>query len=96
MRAKTVADVGAVVRSARHAQGVTQAELARRLHVSRDWVVRLEQGHPRLQAQHILDALVVLNVEVTLTAAHTPTAGQEVPDHAGEDQDPFAFLTAAP
>lgn len=62
MQATTVRDLGAHVRSARRAQEMTQAELAERLNVGRDWVVRLEQGAPRLEAQKVLDALVVLGV----------------------------------
>jgi len=62
MKTRTVRDLGALVRSARRAQGLTQADLAKRLGASRDWVVRLEQGHPRLEAQRVLDALVVLGL----------------------------------
>lgn len=64
MRARTVRDLGALVRVTRRARGLTQAELASRLGVSRDWVVRLERGHPRLEAQKVLDALTVLQMEV--------------------------------
>lgn len=92
MRVTTVRALGAAVRAERKAQGMTQAELATRLQVSRDWVVRLEQGHPRLEAQRVLDALAVLGVPL------------EIPDRSGTrtriaetrgarpDVDPFAFL----
>ncbi|WP_460830093.1 helix-turn-helix domain-containing protein [Nocardioides hungaricus] len=78
MKATTVRDLGAHVRSARRAQGMTQAGLAERLNVSRDWVVRLEQGHPRLEAQRVLDALVVLglNLDVTAPAAAPRRTGK--------------------
>jgi y4mF family transcriptional regulator len=69
MHAKTVRELGAFVRSQRREQGLTQAELAGLLGVSRDWVVRLEQGHPRLEAQRVLDALVVLGVTLDLGAS---------------------------
>ena len=62
MRANTVRDLGAMVRSSRRAQGMTQADLADRLRGSREWVVRLEGGHPRLEAQKVLDALTVLGL----------------------------------
>lgn len=64
MRATTVRDLGALARAERRARGMTQAELAERLGVSRDWVVRLEQGHPRLEAQRVLDALAVLGLSL--------------------------------
>jgi len=62
MRVTTVRDLGALARAARRAQGTTQADLAERVGVSREWVVRLEAGHPRLEAQKVLDALVVLGL----------------------------------
>jgi HTH-type transcriptional regulator/antitoxin HipB len=76
MRAKTVRDLGALVRSARRTRGLTQADLAQRLGVSRDWVVRLEHGHPRLQAQKVLDALTVvgLGLDVEDTGAEAMPA----------------------
>jgi len=79
MRVKTIRDLGSFVRSERRAQGMTQADLAARLGVSRDWVVRLEQGHPRLEAQRVLDALVMLGATLDLapgrpTRARVPAA----------------------
>lgn len=67
MQARTVSDLGALVRSVRRARGLTQADLAKRLGVGRDWVVRLEQGHPRLEAQRVLDALVVLDLTLDVS-----------------------------
>ncbi|MCR1785066.1 helix-turn-helix transcriptional regulator [Nocardioides carbamazepini] len=83
MSVTTVRDLGARVRSARTAQGLTQADLAAAVGVGRDWVVRLEKGHPRLEVQKVLDALVVLGltleVEASRTAAKKPAtrAGAE-------------------
>lgn len=68
---KTMGDVGALVRSARTARGMTQADLAEQLRMSRDWVVRLEKGHPRLEAQRVLDALRVVGVNLEATAPET-------------------------
>lgn len=72
MRVHTVRELGAQVRAARRARGMTQADLANRLRVSRDWVVRLEQGSPRLETQKVLDALSVLGL--TLEVADTSPA----------------------
>jgi transcriptional regulator with XRE-family HTH domain len=52
---------------------MTQAELARRAGVSREWLVRLERGHPRLEMQLVLDTLAA--VGLTLTATEDGTAG---------------------
>src|SRR5699024_2203721 len=57
MLVRTVRDLGGLVRNARRQNGLTQAGLAKRIGVGRDWVSRLEQGHPRLEAHLVLDAL---------------------------------------
>lgn len=73
MQIKTTGDLGALVRSARTARGMTQADLAAQLRMSRDWVVRLEKGHPRLEAQRVLDALRVVGVSLEATVPEEPT-----------------------
>jgi HTH-type transcriptional regulator/antitoxin HipB len=65
MQVHTVRDLGAAVREARSQQNLTQAELARRAGVSRDWLVRLEQGHPRLEVQLVLDVLSAAGLALT-------------------------------
>ena len=69
MQVHTVRDLGALVRTARRAHGLTQAELADRLRVSRDWVIRLEKGSPRLETQKVLDALAVLGLRLDVADA---------------------------
>ena len=75
MQIKTMGDVGALVRSARTARGMTQADLAQQLHISRDWIVRLEKGHPRLEAQRVLDALRVVGVDLEATVVEAQAGG---------------------
>lgn len=60
-------DIAALVRHTRREQGLTQAELAARIGVGRDWVVRLEQGNPRLELSKVLNALAALNLGLTAT-----------------------------
>lgn len=75
MEMRTVLDVGLRVRALRQQQQLSQAELARRLGVSRAWVVRLEQGSPRLEAQHVLDSLVALGSPlVSVDTVNAPLA----------------------
>jgi y4mF family transcriptional regulator len=101
MQAKTVRDLGALVRSARTSRGMTQADLAHELRISRDWIVRLEKGHPRLEAQRVLDALLVLgltlDVQPTPQTAphektHTPRAAGESESSTTASADPFEAL----
>ncbi|WP_197747048.1 helix-turn-helix domain-containing protein [Mycobacterium conspicuum] len=100
MQIKTMGDLGVLVRSARTARGMTQADLAARLKTGRDWVVRLEKGHPRLEAQRVLDALRVLGVSLDATAPEAQSndrakrqggAAPEKSDSA-RTADPFAAL----
>ncbi|WP_328333826.1 helix-turn-helix domain-containing protein [Kribbella sp. NBC_00382] len=76
MQVHTVRDLGAAVREARSHQGLTQAELARRAGVSRDWLVRLEQGHPRLEVQLVLDVLAAAGLALA-TGPQPPEAGDQ-------------------
>ena len=43
MKVRSPMDVALVVREARLTQHMTQADLAERLHVSRAWIIKLEQ-----------------------------------------------------
>ncbi|MGL5810299.1 MAG: helix-turn-helix domain-containing protein [Nocardioides sp.] len=76
----TVRELGVAVRSARQEQGMTQADLATRLGVGRDWIVRLEKGHPRLEAQRVLDALAVLGLVVELRPRTAADDAKSDPD----------------
>jgi hypothetical protein len=52
---------------------MTQADLAAQVRVGRDWIVRLEKGHPRLEAQRVLDALRLVGVSLEATAPEGPS-----------------------
>jgi len=100
MQIKTMGDLGVLVRSARTARGMTQADLAAQLKVGRDWVVRLEKGHPRLEAQRVLDALRVLGVSLEATAPEAQSSDrakrqrEAVPNKSDSTRtaDPFVAL----
>lgn len=62
-------DLGVLARSAREEQGLTQAEVAQHAGVGRDVVIRFEQGHPRLEAQRVLDILAALQLVLNVGAA---------------------------
>ncbi len=92
MKVRTMSDIGALVRSSRTARGMTQAELAKKLRVGRDWVVRLEKGHPRLEAQRVLDALSVLGVSLEATAPQGRPTGHSEGSDSTRPIDPFTAL----
>lgn len=78
-------DVANAVRQARKQRGLTQAQLAQRAGVGRDWLVRLEQGNPRLELSKVLDTFTALGLSLSLetTPATEPAA------------DPFAAVFEA-
>lgn len=105
MQVDTMRDVAVLVRSTRLARGMTQAELAAQMGVSRDWVVRLEKGHPRLEVQRVLDALHVLGVEMQSTnpsedsqgerTSQSPVKGGTARSHKDVSVDPLGSVGRA-
>jgi transcriptional regulator with XRE-family HTH domain len=59
-----MAELGAAVRTERHRRGLSQAALAAGVGVSREWLVRLEAGAPRLEAEKVLGVLNALEIAV--------------------------------
>ncbi len=92
MRVHTMQELGAALRQARTELRLTQADVADRVGVSRDWVVRLEHGHPRLEAQLVLDALEA----VGLTVALDSDADAPADDSAPALDDVFTNLSVPP
>ncbi|WP_405064190.1 helix-turn-helix domain-containing protein [Kribbella sp. NBC_01505] len=67
MKIHTVSNLGAAVREARRQHGMTQQDLARRAGVSREWLIRLEQGHPRLELQLVLNTLAAAGLALEIS-----------------------------
>lgn len=57
-------DLGAAIRAARRARGLTQAELAKRSGVGRQWLVAVEGGHPRAELGLLISVLNELGLEL--------------------------------
>ena len=62
MRVRTPLDIGLTIRERRRALGLDQAELARRVGVSRQWIVAMEKGKPRAELGLVLRALSALGI----------------------------------
>lgn len=62
MRLRTPADFGAAIRDRRLRAGLTQAVLARRVGVGRQWIVKVEKGKPGVPLALILRAFDALNI----------------------------------
>lgn len=81
----TVRDLGAAVRDARRAVGLSQQALAECAAVSRQWLSRLETGsNPGAELRKVLDVLAALGLAVELVPVPEPAL----------DADPFADLFA--
>lgn len=80
-RISTSTDLGAAVRDARTAAHLTQAELATRAGVSREWLIGLERGaRPRAELTKILGVLSALDQPLMLGCdehAAPPSKGAE-------------------
>ncbi len=75
MMVRTARDLGAGVRDARLRHGWTQAELADRLGVSRQWVISLERGKASVELGTALRAVAALGLVADLIDAPTRDTG---------------------
>jgi HTH-type transcriptional regulator/antitoxin HipB len=65
VRIVTATDLGALVRERRRGQSLSQEELARRVGVSRRWIIGLEQGQARA-FELVLRTLAVLGLAIAV------------------------------
>ncbi len=62
MQVQTMAELGALVREARERAGMTQAELAQRARVSREWLLKVEAGRTSAEMPRVLAVLAELGL----------------------------------
>jgi HTH-type transcriptional regulator/antitoxin HipB len=94
VRLRTPGEVGAAIRARRRALGWDQAELAKRIGVSRLWVNQIEGGKPGAGLGLVLRALSALGLTLSVATASEPDAQIETPAPAAAiDLD--AILEAA-
>ncbi len=72
MNLRTSTDIGLAIRERRRALGLDQATLARRLNVSRQWIIALERGRDRAPVGLVLRTLSALGLH--LRAGEEPAA----------------------
>ena len=68
---RTPADLGAVIRDRRKQLKLDQATFAKRIGVSRQWVIEVERGHARAELGLVLRALDTLNIRLDATVDQT-------------------------
>jgi HTH-type transcriptional regulator/antitoxin HipB len=64
MRVRTPADLGAAIRDRRKQLNLDQATLAKRIGVSRQWVVGIERGRNRAELGLVMRALDALGIRL--------------------------------
>lgn len=85
MIVRTARDLGAAVRDARLRQGWTQAELALRIDVSRQWVISLEQGKATAELGTALRAIAALGMVANLVDAPSRDTGIDLDRLLGDE-----------
>ncbi|CAN5150402.1 hypothetical protein BH09GEM1_BH09GEM1_22500 [soil metagenome] len=66
MRTATPTDIGALIRDARLAAGLSQTELGERIGASRFWVAEFERGKPRAELGLALEAIRALGLVLSI------------------------------
>ncbi|MGV7214836.1 helix-turn-helix domain-containing protein [Bradyrhizobium sp. UFLA05-112] len=64
MLIRTATDLGAIIRDRRKGLKLDQSSLAKRIGVSRQWVIEIEQGHARAELGLVLRALDALDIRL--------------------------------
>lgn len=64
--ARTMKQIGAIIRRARRNAGLTQAELGEKVGLRQATISKLEKGEPATQLVVLLDALSALGLEVII------------------------------
>lgn len=65
-RARTVKQLGAIIRRARRNAGLTQTELGKRVGLRQATISKLEAGEPATRLSTLLDALTALGLEIII------------------------------
>jgi HTH-type transcriptional regulator / antitoxin HipB len=69
---RTSADLGALIRDTRKRLKLDQSTLAKRIGVSRQWLIEVEHGHARAELGLVLRALDALGVRLDAASEPTP------------------------
>jgi HTH-type transcriptional regulator/antitoxin HipB len=84
MQVNSMHDLTAALRGRRRALGLSQAELAARARVSRQWISELEGGKPAAELGLVLRVLHALDLRLDLSEA---AGGRDRPTRGAMDLD---------
>lgn len=85
MIVRTPRDLGAAVRDARLRRGWTQADLAGRINVSRQWVIAFERGKSSAEIGSALRAVTALGMVADLVDAPAEGTGIDLDRLLGDE-----------
>lgn len=90
MHIRTPLDLGLAIRERRRQLGLSQAELAARAGVGRQWLVAVEHGKPRAEIGLVLALLDALGCALTVTEVpgRTASAGLDAVIEAAKKVEP--------
>lgn len=74
MIVRTPRDLGLLIRERRKKLGLDQAELAKRVGVSRLWVIEFEKGKPRAEVGLVMRTLLALGLQLDVAAESAAAA----------------------
>ena len=81
VKAITVRDVALIARDRRSSLGWSQAQLAAKVGVGREWIIQFEKGKPTAEWGLVLRVLRELGIAIDLQVLH------EAPDDSANDLD---------
>lgn len=76
MLVRNATDIGLIIREQRRKLNLDQAELARRIKVSRQWIVEVEKGKPRAEIGLVLRTLHILGLALSANLEAKAGSGQ--------------------
>lgn len=77
MTVRTPADLGILIRTTRKKLRLDQLTLAKKLGVSRLWLIEIEKGKPRAEIGLVLRALDALHITLNITTETQPAKRPE-------------------
>ena len=75
MQLTSIRELAAVIKDRRRIKGWSQAALAERVGVSRDWIINLEKAKPTIELGLVFRALKALDLSLALAPAPAPPEG---------------------
>jgi HTH-type transcriptional regulator / antitoxin HipB len=80
MSIRTSSQLGAAIRQQRKNLGLSQADLAKKIGTSRQWVIELEKGHSRAELGSVLRAINELGLTLQIYIENPIKIGRSSPD----------------